>query len=90
MQDSEFKIQLKVHNPRQLKLVLDYEHYHFKFDQFLKVIIENDYKEIEANVDTLIKETNNLEEVTQYHEWKKNGMKDSLQFIFADENSVKI
>ena len=30
--NSEFQIKLQVHNPRQFKLVLDYQHYHFRFD----------------------------------------------------------
>ena len=59
LNDNDFKINLKIHNPRGFKLVIDYEHYHFKFDQFLIVIVENDYKDIEANIDTLFKETNN-------------------------------
>ena len=62
LNENNWKIKMKVFNPKQFKLCLDYEFYHFKFDDLLKISIENDFKEIEANIDKLIKKTSNNEE----------------------------
>jgi len=90
LNDEEFEINLKVHSPRNFKFIFDYEHYHFDFDQFLNVMYENNFKEFEANIDTLMKQTNSLSEVNEYHNWSKNCKDGTLKLTFEDQTCIKI
>ena len=66
LKNQNFKIKLKVQNPHDFKLFLDYEYYHFNFNMILKFLVQNDFKELNLQADNLIKETQNIDELIMY------------------------
>ena len=53
MGDGSLSINMKVQNPSEFKLTLDYEHYNFEFKQLLEIMIQNEFREVEAKINTL-------------------------------------
>ena len=53
--DKKLDIKCRVFDENQFKFILDYQYYTFNFDQFLRVIAQNDFNYFEARIDILIK-----------------------------------
>lgn len=69
---------------------LDYELYQFDFDQFMKVLVENDFGAVEARIDTLVKVTTSQDELIKYLIWSKSDMSQPTVYLQQDQSSFEI
>ena len=56
----------------------------------MKIIVDNNFKELEAHIDTLYKTTKNHDEYISLKSMLENGFVNDLNFKFEDGSSVKI
>lgn len=62
---------MQVKQAANFKMVLDFQHYHFQFQQLLTILVANGFSELDVKMDILHKNTSNIDEVITMANWQK-------------------
>ena len=81
MKDQAISVDLKVYNPAEFTLVLDYEYYNFEFKTLLKILMRNDFKKVEVIANTLHRASTPITDGEAMLAWQTGAVRETTMEV---------